>query len=46
MLTAYDEGVIAAKEGLSKDANPYDPITQDWGYADWEFGFESAEGSK
>jgi ribosome modulation factor len=36
-VTAYDKGVAAARAGMSEDANPYDPGTED--YRSWLAGF-------
>lgn len=36
----FDEGVIAAETGMSKDDNPYPPGTP--ANSDWNAGYESA----
>ena len=39
-MAAFEEGVMAAEVGMSKDDNPYKPGTAE--YSDWNAGYESA----
>ena len=39
-MAAFEEGVMAAEMGMSKDDNPYKPGTAE--YSDWDAGYESA----
>jgi hypothetical protein len=38
-MSAFDEGVVAAETGMSKDDNPYTPGTAS--HSDWDAGFAS-----
>ena len=39
-VSPFDEGVMAAETGMSKDDNPYKPGTS--AYSDWNAGYEFA----
>jgi hypothetical protein len=39
-MTPFDEGVAAARTGMSKDDNPYRPGTE--AHSDWNAGYKSA----
>ncbi len=38
-MSPFDQGVVAAETGMSKDDNPYQPGTG--AYSDWNAGYES-----
>jgi hypothetical protein len=38
-MSPFDQGVVAAETGMSKDDNPYQPGTS--AYSDWNAGYES-----
>lgn len=39
-MAPFEEGVMAAEMGMSKDDNPYKPGTAQ--YSDWNAGYDSA----
>ncbi len=39
-MSPFDEGVVAAETGMSKDDNPYRPGTD--AHSDWNAGYEAA----
>jgi hypothetical protein len=40
VMSAFDEGVVAAETGMRKDDNPYEKATQ--AHSDWDAGYDSA----
>ena len=36
---AFEEGVVAARTGVGRDANPYEPKTPE--YSDWNAGYDN-----
>ncbi|EHK54437.1 hypothetical protein [Allomesorhizobium alhagi] len=38
-MSPFDQGVVAAETGMSKDDNPYQPGTS--AHSDWNAGYES-----
>jgi ribosome modulation factor len=39
-MSPFEEGVMAAQTGMSKDDNPYQPGTPQ--HSDWKAGYETA----
>jgi hypothetical protein len=39
-MSPFDEGVVAAETGMSKDDNPYRPGTD--AHSDWNAGYEAS----
>jgi hypothetical protein len=39
-MSPFDEGVVAAETGMSRDDNPYRPGTD--AHSDWNAGYQSA----
>jgi hypothetical protein len=39
-MSPFDQGVMAAETGMSRDDNPYKPGTD--AYSDWNAGYDSA----
>ena len=35
----FEQGVVAARTGVGRDANPYEPKTP--GYSDWNAGYDN-----